>query len=62
MLKGSLPVLRSVCALLLACTVWGGPVIASENQPVRVASKNFAENYLLAEVIAQLLESQGLAV
>ena len=62
MLKGSLPVLRSVCALLLACTVWGGPVIASENQPIRVASKNFAENYLLAEVIAQLLESQGLAV
>ena len=62
MLKGSLPVLRSVCALLLACMVWGGPVIASENQPIRVASKNFAENYLLAEVIAQLLESQGLAV
>ena len=62
MLKGSLPVLRNVCAVLLACLVWGGPVLASENQPVRVASKNFAENYLLAEVIAQLLERQGVAV
>ena len=62
MLKGSLPVLRNVCAVLLACLVCGGPVLASENQPVRVASKNFAENYLLAEVIAQLLEHQGVAV
>ena len=59
MLKGSLPVLRNVCAVLLACSM-GQPVLTSK--PVRVASKNFAEIYLLAEVIAQLLEHQGVAV
>ena len=37
-------------------------VQANEAKPVRVASKNFAENYLLAEVIAQLLERKGVRV
>ena len=35
---------------------------ANPSNPVRVASKNFAENYLLAEIVAQLLEGEGIAV
>ena len=49
-------------ALLMVCVVWAVSVHASETQPVRVASKNFAENYLLAEIIAQLLERHGVGV
>lgn len=38
-----------------------GPV-ATEQRPVVVASKPFAESYLLAEMFAQLLESRGVRV
>ncbi len=46
----------------MACMVLAPAVMAKQAEPVRVASKNFAENYLLAEIVAQLLEGQGIAV
>ena len=38
------------------------PMVATADSKVRIASKNFNENYLLAEMLAQLLESQNIAV
>ena len=35
---------------------------AETGEPIRVGSKNFNENYILAEIVAQLLESRGFAV
>ena len=35
---------------------------ASADEPIVVASKNFAESYILGEIVAQLLESEGFAV
>lgn len=35
---------------------------ASDNEPIRIASKNFNESYLLSEISAQLLESRGYSV
>ena len=32
------------------------------SEPVRIASKNFNESYILAEVIAQRLEADGIPV
>jgi len=49
-------------AVLIAFLVLAPALPAAEVEPVRVASKNFAENYLLAEIVAQLLEGQGIAV
>lgn len=46
----------------MACLVLAPAVMAKQAEPVRVASKNFAENYLLAEIVAQLLEGQGITV
>lgn len=46
----------------MACMVLAPAVMAKQAEPVRVASKNFAENYLLAEIVAQLLEGQGITV
>jgi osmoprotectant transport system permease protein len=31
-------------------------------EPIRIASKNFSESYILSEIIAQLLEEQGMVV
>lgn len=46
----------------MACMLLAPAVMAKQAEPVRVASKNFAENYLLAEIVAQLLEGQGITV
>ncbi|MAD08035.1 MAG: ABC transporter permease [Gammaproteobacteria bacterium] len=55
--------LRNFCsAVLLACLALALSAQANQSNPVRVASKNFAENYLLAEIVAQLLEGEGIAV
>lgn len=35
---------------------------SSDNRPVVVGSKNFTEGYLLAEIMAQALEAEGIAV
>lgn len=50
---------RAVAALLLA--LLAAPVAAGE-PPVVVATKPFAESYLLGELFAQLLEARGLTV
>ena len=55
--------LRNLChAVLWACVFIAISVHANQSKPVRVASKNFSENYLLAEIVAQLLEGEGIAV
>lgn len=54
--------MRSRCAWIAGLTLLLGswPVPApADDQAVRVASKNFNESYLLAEVIAQRLEETG---
>ena len=38
--------------------IWVGPVLASSNTTIIVGSKNFLENRLLAEMFAQLIETQ----
>jgi len=49
---------------LLTCLLLfiGSGVAAQESKTIRVASKNFNENYLLAEVMSQLLELDGYTV
>src|ERR1043165_9661911 len=39
-----------------------GAAFASAQQPVRVASKNFTEQFILAEMYAQALEAAGIKV
>ncbi len=48
---------RRIVILLLACigSAWG-------SEPVIIGSKNFTESYLLAEIMAQTLEADGIAV
>jgi osmoprotectant transport system permease protein len=41
---------------------WAGLALPAAAEPVRVASKNFNESYLLAEIIAQRLEADGVVV
>jgi osmoprotectant transport system permease protein len=53
-----LPLLAFCCGTLLL--VGSGPLAAAE--PIRIASKNFNESYVLAEIVAQLLEEDGLEV
>ena len=50
--------MRWAVALLLIAVA--GVAMAAE--PVRVASKNFNESYILGEIVAQLLEESGVAV
>jgi osmoprotectant transport system permease protein len=47
-------------SFLIALTAWGGG--AAAQAPIVVASKPFAESYLLAELFAQTLEAAGFAV
>lgn len=58
--------LQLVCLALIlvgSMAFGSGEARASEEQsPIRVASKNFNESYLLSEMLAQLLESDGFAV
>ncbi len=62
---------RAGWCLLYLLLAWSNPAVASEAQagvqplnqePIRVASKNFNESYLLSEMLAQLLESDGFLV
>ncbi len=46
--------------LLLGLTF--GEHLRAESEPIRVASKNFTESYVLAEIAAQVLEAAGFAV
>ena len=48
--------------ILLALAVLAGRPAAAEDAPVRIASQNFNESYILAEVIAQRLEADGMEV
>ena len=65
--------LRSSCEimlkrLLLLSVVCGFAVSAvsgnawADSEPIRIASKNFTESYVLAEISAQVLEAEGYSV
>ncbi|MHC4196420.1 MAG: glycine betaine ABC transporter substrate-binding protein [Planctomycetota bacterium] len=49
------------CLLSLVAVTPDAPAQALD-RPIRVGSKNFTENYILAEIMAQLLESRGYQV
>ena len=54
---------RSFLWSFLCCLILVSPSLSfATDQPVRIGSKNFNENYLLAEMLAQLLESEGIQV
>ena len=48
--------------VLVCCGLTSVSAAAAGSPPVRIASKNFNESYILAEVIAQRLEAAGFAV
>ena len=50
------------CRLAAAFGALGVVAICATAEPVVVASKNFNESYILGEVVAQLLESEGFVV
>lgn len=50
-----------VLALLLVVAIPTG-MAATEPTEIRVASKNFTESYLLAEMVSQVLEEAGYSV
>jgi osmoprotectant transport system permease protein len=52
---------RRGVAVLALTLLWGGHAAAQES-PVVVATKPFAESYLLGEMFSQLLESRGIEV
>ena len=49
-------------AALLAASASAGADVGHAAEPIRIASKNSNESYLLSEIAAQLLESNGFAV
>ncbi|MAT92670.1 MAG: ABC transporter permease [Halioglobus sp.] len=54
--------MRPATAALLCAWLCLQVLSTQAAQPIRVASKTFTESYILAEITAQLLESDGLAV
>lgn len=51
---------RSLLASLLLVVTLVAPFATSAQQPVRVGSKNFTEQFVLAEIYAQALEAAGI--
>ena len=54
--------MRRLLAIALCLAFVATSRAASNDDPIVVASKNFAESYVLGEIVAQLLESEGFAV
>ena len=54
--------IRSLLKLTLLAAVTIVPLAAQAQQPVRVGSKNFTEQFILAETYAQALEAAGVKV
>ena len=54
--------LMTLLLLWAAASLPAAAAAAAADAPVRIASKNFNESYILAEVIAQRLEAEGMAV
>ena len=56
---------QRVAALLCGLVFWAAgcwaPMVSAA-EPIRIASKNFGESYLLSEIAAQLLEARGFNV
>ncbi len=53
---------RSLAGLLLAAAAFGLAACEEEPPVLRVAGKNFTENMLMAEMLAQLAEREGITV
>ncbi|MDJ0936308.1 MAG: glycine betaine ABC transporter substrate-binding protein, partial [Kiloniellales bacterium] len=53
---------RSLAGLLLAASAFGLAACEEEPPVLRVAGKNFTENMLMAEMLAQLAEREGITV
>ncbi len=53
---------RSLAGLLLAAAAFGLTACEEEPPVLRVAGKNFTENMLMAEMLAQLAEREGITV
>ncbi|MFQ5932599.1 MAG: glycine betaine ABC transporter substrate-binding protein [Nitrospiraceae bacterium] len=51
--------MRALIILLLTLMLLGGGAFAADRQGVVVGSKHFNEGYILAEIMAQLLEDRG---
>ena len=47
---------------LLACCLWLAPTPALLAADISIGSKTFTESYVLGEIAAQLLESEGFSV
>ena len=57
--------MRSLIRALLAASllaVFATPASLAQDDPIRIGSKTFTESYILGEIAAQLLESEGFAV
>ncbi|MFQ5803742.1 MAG: glycine betaine ABC transporter substrate-binding protein [Candidatus Methylomirabilales bacterium] len=54
--------MRTLIILLMALFFLGARVFAATDQAVVVGSKHFNESYILAEILAQLLEDRGIQV
>jgi osmoprotectant transport system substrate-binding protein len=54
--------LRHLSKLALLATAALAAAVATAQQPVRVGSKNFTEQFVLAELYAQALEAAGIMV
>ena len=57
--------MRSLIRALLAVStlaVFATPASLAQDDPIRIGSKTFTESYILGEIAAQLLESEGFAV
>lgn len=55
-------VMSTVVALTVAAVVAGLPLLRAGRQPIVVGSKNFTEQVILGELLAQALEAEGLTV
>ena len=51
-----------IVLLAVLCACLNLPIAAGQESPIVIGSKNFTESYLLAEIMAQALEADGLAV
>ncbi len=54
--------MRALIMLLMTVFPLGGGAFAADGHTVVVGSKHFNESYVLAEIIAQLLEDRGFRV
>jgi len=55
-------ILLAVAVSIIALAAASSNLVPEEASPIKVASKNFGESYLLSEIASQLLEARGFVV